>query len=137
MSSSHEIDVFVRFSETDAVGHVNNTSYFLYFEEARTKFFHQVFPERNSAFSMILASIKCDYIEPAYAGQTLHVVTEVSDIGNKSFSLSHILTETGSGKVIAKASCVTVCFNFIEQKSIQIPEKLKENLERYAPLQQS
>lgn len=136
MSSSYEIDVFVRFSETDAAGHVNNTSYFLYFEEARTKFFNHIFPERNPEFSMILASIKCDYIQPAYAGQILHVTTEVNDIGNKSFSLSHVLTEKSSGKIIAKAVCVTVSFNFEEQKSIQIPGKLKHNLERYFPVKQ-
>lgn len=35
----HELKVNVRFSETDALGHINNTSYFIYLEEARMKFF--------------------------------------------------------------------------------------------------
>lgn len=34
----HELKVNVRFSETDALGHINNTSYFIYLEEARMKF---------------------------------------------------------------------------------------------------
>ena len=34
-----ELEVNVRFSETDALGHINNTSYFIYLEEARMKFF--------------------------------------------------------------------------------------------------
>jgi len=29
----HEIQVNVRFSETDALGHINNASYFVYLEE--------------------------------------------------------------------------------------------------------
>lgn len=35
----HEFRVNVRFSETDAFGPINNTSYFIYLEEARMKFF--------------------------------------------------------------------------------------------------
>ncbi len=38
----NKIDIYVRFCETDAGGHVNNTSYFFYFEEARTKFFETI-----------------------------------------------------------------------------------------------
>lgn len=131
MRTTHEISVYVRFCETDAVGHVNNTSHFLYFEEARTKFFKELYPERNSSFSFILASIKCDYLEQAYSGQTLIVSTYVIRIGSKSFTIKHKLLNKDTGSIIATADAVTVCFDYIEQKALSISESLRMDLEKY------
>ncbi|MFA1821465.1 acyl-CoA thioesterase [Virgibacillus oceani] len=82
MGKIHEIETYVRFCDTDALGHVNNTRHFQYFEEARTKFFKAVYPERSASFSFILASIYCDYLAQAYADQILRVTTFVTNIGN-------------------------------------------------------
>ncbi|GIO22560.1 thioesterase family protein [Oceanobacillus sp. J11TS1] len=131
MRTPHEINVYIRFCETDAAGHVNNTSHFLYFEEARTKFFKELYPERNSSISFILASIKCDYLQQAYAGQTLIVATDVIRVGFKSFTIRHTLINNETGSTIATADAVTVWFNYTEQKSVPIPEKLRLNLEKF------
>lgn len=128
---THEIEVYVRFAETDALGHVNNTSYFLYFEESRSKFFKTVFPDRVNSINFILASIKCDYLGQAFAAQTLKVCTKVKEIGNKSFRINHTLKEIDTEKTIAKGEAVIVCFNFSEQKTVPIPNVLRENLENY------
>ncbi|WP_087972405.1 acyl-CoA thioesterase [Oceanobacillus rekensis] len=131
MTNSHDIEVYVRFCETDAIGHVNNTSHFLYFEEARTKFFRMIHPNRQSSSSFILASIKCDYIEQAYAGQVLKVSTNVLYIGTKSFTIRHRLIASDSNKIIAEAEAVTVCFDFKNQKTIPLNRELRESLEEY------
>ncbi|MEI3613176.1 acyl-CoA thioesterase [Pseudogracilibacillus sp. SO30301A] len=128
---THEVEIYVRFCETDALGHVNNISHFLYFEEARTKFFTEVFPEKDDRFNFIIASIKCDYIKQAYAGQILKVKTEIKKIGNTSFTLCHRLTTKDMGITIATAEAVIVCFHYQEQKSIPIPQELRTNLEKY------
>ncbi len=52
----HELEVNVRFSETDALGHVNNTSYFVYLEEARLKFFEALGLATND-FNFLLAPL--------------------------------------------------------------------------------
>lgn len=134
MTTSNEIEVYVRFCETDLAGHVNNTSYFLYLEEARTKFFRVLGIDRDhrdSALDFILASTKCDYLAQSYAAQTLKVFTNVSRIGTKSFTLHHLITEADSGIEIAKGTAVTVCFNYENQKTESIPDSLRENLEGY------
>lgn len=128
----HEIEIYVRFSETDAAGHVNNASYFFYFEEARIKLIEQMGYKVNGKISMssvILASTTCDYISQAYAGQTLKLKTSVAKVGNKSFTLSHLLTQSETDTVVARASATLVCFNFDEQKSETIPEEVREILE--------
>ena len=100
---SHDIEVYVRFCETDAMGHVNNTSYFLYFEEARTRFFRELASRHSRSFHSMLVSITCDYINQAFAHQTLRVSTRVKKIGTKSFRLIQLLTDAEKGKIIAKA----------------------------------
>ncbi len=77
MSHSHEIEVYVRFCETDAIGHVNNTSYFLYFEEARTKFLKKVYPNKPASFAFMIANINCSYLNEAFSDQTLKVSTNI------------------------------------------------------------
>jgi len=131
MNTSHEIEVYVRFCETDAVGHVNNTSYFLYFEEARTKFFSEICPERDASFSFILASVTCDYLSQAYASQILKLSTVVKNVGTKSFTLLHTLKEVDTGVDIAECISVTVCFNYSDQGTIPIPKNVRKRLEEY------
>ncbi|WP_068673628.1 thioesterase family protein [Oceanobacillus sp. Castelsardo] len=132
---TNEIEVYVRFSETDAAGHVNNTSYFLYLEEARTKYITQKFKqvnkkEKHSLNNFILASTKCDYISQAYAGDILKVKTTISHIGNKSFTFNHVITNANTDQVVIRASATLVSFNYSEQTSQPIPAEIRGYLER-------
>lgn len=124
-----EIEIYVRFCETDELGHVNNTSYFRYFEEARAKFFDVIYPDRSPSFSFIIASISCDYIQQAFAGEILIVNTIVNKIGNKSFTITQMLKNKETGITIAKGVLVLVCYNKEKGISITIPEPLGKNIE--------
>jgi acyl-CoA thioester hydrolase len=128
----HEIDVNVRFSETDALGHINNISYFIYMEEARLKFIEALGYDMDvSQWHFILASTKCDFVDQGYFNQVLKITTAVSKIGTKSFHLNHEILDSATGKLIAKGEAVMVYFNFEKQKSEQLPEILRVELERH------
>ena len=133
MKTIPEVDIYVRFCETDAGGHVSNTSYFLYFEEARTKFFGMIgfgLKDRKN-FNFIVARIECNFIAQSYASQILSVTTSVSKIGTKSYTLVHEIKDADTGALIANGSAVIVCYNFQEQHSIEIPTNLRKTLEKY------
>lgn len=133
MKTIPEVDIYVRFCETDAGGHVSNTSYFLYFEEARTKFFGTIgfgLKDRKN-FNFIVARIECNFIAQSYASQILSVTTGVSKIGTKSYTLVHEIKDADTGALIANGSAVIVCYNFQEQHSIEIPTNLRTTLEEY------
>ncbi len=132
---THEAEVRVRFCETDMAGHVNNTSYFIYLEEARGKFFRDIFPEHlNSVGRFILASTKCDYVSQAYFGQPLIIESWITHIGNKSFRFNHNIRDNDTGQVIAEAEATIVHFNYEEQKSESISEELREILDSHLAL---
>ena len=55
----------------------------------------------------------------------------VSNIGNKSFNLCYKLTELSDESVIyAKGESVQVCYDYVQDKSIEIPLELKQTLDR-------
>lgn len=134
MKTIPDVDVYVRFCETDAGGHVSNTSYFCYLEEARTKFFtaiHFGFEQANEENSFILARTECDFIAQAYAAQTLTVKSSIEHIGTKSFTLLHEIYEKKTDTLLARGRAVVVCFNFLEQRSVEIFPELRRTLQEY------
>ena len=130
MKSIADTDVYVRFCETDSGGHVNNASYFFYFEEARTRFFKSILEQENR-INFILARAECDYVAQAFAAQTLTVKSSIVHIGTKSFTMVHEIYEKESETLIAKARAIIVCFDFQQKKSIPISHELRAELEQY------
>ncbi|MDM5213605.1 acyl-CoA thioesterase [Peribacillus sp. NJ4] len=125
----HEFEVNVRFSETDALGHINNTSYFIYLEETRMKFFEALgLAMKVESWNFLLASTKCDFIAQGYFNQLLTIRSSLTKVGTKSCEMVHDILCSQTGEVIAKGSAVLVCFNFLNQNSEPIPEMIKEKL---------
>jgi acyl-CoA thioester hydrolase len=128
----HEIHVTVRFSETDALGHINNTSYFIYMEEARIRFIKTLGLEMDIAkWNFILASTKCDFIKQGYFGQDLLIKTFVSKIGTKSFQLEHDIIDVQTNELIARGQAIMVSFDFEQQQSTPIQPLMREELMLY------
>ncbi|MCA0171963.1 MULTISPECIES: acyl-CoA thioesterase [Bacillaceae] len=123
-------NVRVRFCETDALGHVNNTSYFIYLEEARVQFFDYLGKRTGTDdWPFILVSTKCDFLKQAYFNQSLQVETTVKRIGSKSFTLMHYIKDTESNAVVAEGEATVVYFDFKKQASEVIPDDLRLKLE--------
>ncbi|MEO2075554.1 MAG: thioesterase family protein [Bacillus sp. (in: firmicutes)] len=128
----HQIMVSVRFGETDALGHINNTSYFIYLEEARIRFIESLGYKMDVGnWNFILASTKCDFINQGYFDQSLLIRTFVSKIGNKSFQLEHDIICSKTNQLIAKGNAIMVYFDFENQKSEHLPDFLKNELKSY------
>jgi acyl-CoA thioester hydrolase len=124
--------ITVRCGETDALGHINNTSYFIYMEEARVKFFqHLGFGMDVKDWRFILASTTCDYIAQGFFNDELDVTAEVTEIGTKSFCLMHHMINRKTGRLIAKGKAVIVYFDFDKQASEALPDFLKSELSRH------
>ncbi|MBE4908965.1 acyl-CoA thioesterase [Bacillus luteolus] len=129
---NHITKIKVRFGETDALGHINNSSYFAYLEDARIGFFESIGCNMSTtSWNFILASTKCDFIGQGYFNQILKITTTVTRIGNKSFQLEHEIFDDQTDRLIARGNAIIVYFDFEEQQSVVIPESLKVELERH------
>jgi len=128
----HESSLKVRFSETDLLGHVNNSSYFVYLEQARVDFFSDLVPESSGKeWHFILASVKCDFLKQAFFNQKLTVVTKVKKVGNKSFQLVQIIYDSETNAKIAYSESAIIYYNFQTQKSEPLPTFIRETLLAY------
>ncbi|UOR13447.1 acyl-CoA thioesterase [Halobacillus amylolyticus] len=126
----HQIEIWVRFCETDLLGHVNNNNFFVYMEDARIRFFSDLGLVKED-WNFILASIKCDFLKQVYFNQTLVIKSGVTKVGNSSFHLEQEMYEKDSGELVAKGSSVIVQFDFAQQKSAPLTGDMRKQLETY------
>ncbi|HHW37766.1 MAG TPA: acyl-CoA thioesterase [Bacillales bacterium] len=128
----HHSFIRTRFCESDAFGHINNVSFFIYLEQARVDFFvDSHILDATKDWSFVVASQRCDYIKQAYITQNLVVKTGVSNIGNTSVSLKHKIVDQSSEELIAKGEVVLVAFDFTRQQSQPLNERMIEKLKQY------
>lgn len=131
----HITHLKVRFSDLDAMRHVNNASYLTYLEEARINYFNDLLnlPNNNLAFGAVVARIEINYLKPLELGEKLKVFTRVSKIGFKSADLENLITTERNGKLIIAAEAVTklVGYNFKNKETMAIPEEIKKIIETY------
>ncbi|MFC4737482.1 acyl-CoA thioesterase [Bacillus daqingensis] len=103
-------EISVRFSETDAFGHVNNTVAFIYFEQARIRFFqHGGLMDEwvNGPYMIVTGDLQCDYIRQITFGETLRVGVKAAKIGRTSVDIHYMvlnekdeLCMTGRGRIV-------------------------------------
>ena len=99
----------VRWGDMDAVGHVNNTLYFRYVEEARAQCFdaeHVYFPYGRAP---LLAHASLDFIKSVIYPATVAVIMTVTRIGNASLTFDVVIeTLENPGVIYAKGKNVVV-----------------------------
>ncbi|HSU79351.1 MAG TPA: thioesterase family protein [Candidatus Angelobacter sp.] len=125
-------EVRVRFAETDALGHVNNTSFFIYIEVGRIDFLSAIGASSSiEDWRYVVAHVSCDFLAQAYLNEELIVTSVVSHIGTKSFTLSHDIIRKSSGEKVAQGKAVLIHYNFETEESEPIPDWTREKLETF------
>ncbi|WML52544.1 thioesterase family protein [Neobacillus sp. PS3-12] len=128
----HQSLVRTRFCESDALGHINNVSFFIYLEQARVDFFIDTqILEDIEDWSFVAASVHCDFKKQAFVNQSLVIKTWVSHIGRTSVKLKHQIFEQNNEELIAEGEDVLVSYNVMEQKADPLSEQIKEKLKLY------
>ena len=126
MSQAFRSDIQVRFNDTDALGHLNNTSFALYAEYARVEFLDNL---RTGEVYLILAHIALDFVKQVKFREEVYVTTQVEKLGKTSVTLHQEVY--ASGEVAAKVRSVVVLFNYGTQKSVRLSDEVREQLQAY------
>lgn len=117
-----------RVSETDGIGHINNTTIPIWFEAARNEIFKLFTPDNSfENWKMIILNMNVDYVNQIYFGRNVEVYTWVKRIGNSSLQLYEEIHQ--DNRLCAIGSVTYVNFNLKTQKSEPIPEKIRRELE--------
>jgi acyl-CoA thioester hydrolase len=138
---AHRLEQEVRFGDTDAMGHANNSRFLTYCESARIAYWEAATGEpfglatHGARESMILAEIRVTYRSQAYFGEMLTVESRLGRIGRTSFTLEHRVTATeserGHARLVATAEAVQVLFDYLSGRPREVPGEIVARLEAF------
>lgn len=98
----------LRWRDQDALGHVNNVTYFRYFEEARVHLFAQLDRASSRQRVWLLAHASCDFLKPLLYPERIVVGLRLARLGRTSLELDAAIRSAVSGLVYARGRNIVV-----------------------------
>lgn len=112
----HRTPIQMRFSDTDALGHINNGSFAIYAEVARLALLSEL---GESFRSLILAHLSIDFRRQVHFGDRIEVDTAVEKVGTTSITLRQVVL--ANGEAAAEVHSVVVLFDYAAQRPRPLP----------------
>ncbi|WP_342578070.1 thioesterase family protein [Psychrobacillus sp. FSL K6-2843] len=119
-----------RVSETDGVGHINNTTIPIWLEGGRNQLFSLFNPELSfQNWKMIILKTTIEYKAQIYYGQNVEIRCWIKRIGNSSLELYEEIWQ--KEKLTVQANTIYVNLNVQENKSEVISDDIRRELEKH------
>jgi len=118
----------LRWGDMDALGHLNNTIYFRYFEQARVEWLYaNGWPvDRAASEGALLLTTNCHFrAQVVYPGD-IRIETYITKVGKSSFTFSQRMSRADAPDVIvAESVSVNVWCDYAANTSRPIPDRLR------------
>jgi acyl-CoA thioester hydrolase len=119
----------VQWGDQDALGHVNNTIPFRWFESARIAYNQRVglldlF--QSERIGPILATTACDFRRQITFPDTVHVGIRVVRIGRTSVGMEHAIVSERQNAVVAEGSATIVMLDYKNNKPHRVPDSIRQ-----------
>ena len=120
----------MRWGDMDANGHVNNTVYFRYMEQARIGWFDALVPEAEAwkTTGIVVANASCNYKRAMVYPGTVEVKLFVGKPGGSSVLTSYEMHLEGDRHLYADGAAMVVFIDMAKQKPVRIPDSIRERL---------
>ena len=108
----HSLPLQLRFSDIDALGHLNNAMYFNLYDLGKAKYLTAVRGEEvdwNKA-NIVVANVNCNFLRPVYFDEHIAVQTQMLSLQERSFKLLQQIVNIDTGEI--KSQCTTVMVGF-------------------------
>ena len=128
---THELVIPIRWGDMDAMGHVNNTVYFRYFEVARLEWMQRVGALPNpQGTGPVIVNAFCNFIRQVEFPGDLLARHYVTNPGRSSFDTYITLERTDQpGVRCAEGGAKTVWTDAAAKKSAPLPDWLRRLVE--------
>jgi len=130
---TYKTPIATRFSDIDAVGHVNNAIYLTYFEEARLKYWREAIHWDWSDAGVIVGRSEVNYLKPIMLHDQIVCYVRTTRIGDSSFDIMHVLvrlTELGE-EICTTGKTVCISYDYKANKSVPIPHAERTRMIEY------
>lgn len=131
------LPIQIRFSDIDALGHINNNVYFSYFDLGKTVYFDTIKPTTLSWTEglIVVAHIEVDFFSPIYYKERIVVESKVIKLGEKSGVFLQQIRNVRTDEVKCRCKSVFVTYNAATQSSMPIPDNWREAISIYEELE--
>ncbi len=129
---AHVERIPIRWGDMDAMGHVNNTVYFRFMEQARISWFDRLVPgeEAWQSTGVVIANASCNYRRAMTYPGTVEVKLFVGAPGGASVPTYYELRVDADPVPYADGAATVVFIDMKSQKSKRIPPEIRARLER-------
>lgn len=113
MNDWHEINVRVRYAETDKMGIVHHSNYPVWFEIGRSEFcrargFSYLEMEEKDNALLVVAEIYCRYKSPAYYEDEITIRTKCAEIRSRSIRFVYEIYRDADDTLLAEGETLHV-----------------------------
>ena len=117
----------VRWGDLDANGHVNNTTYFRFFEEARVSWLESLSLKVGGAETgPVIIKTEATFLRELGWPSTVEVRTYAGKAGRSSLDTYHEVVDQTTGDICCEGYAKIVWLNHLERKSTALPDALRQ-----------
>lgn len=127
------IEIPVAWGDMDALGHVNNTVYFRYFESGRIAYFRQLgfmASVTQAEVGPILGSINCKFKYPVTFPDTVSVGVRTVHVEDDRFVIEHCVVSHAAQRIAAQGEGVIVAYDYRTRKKATLPTEIKQRIQK-------
>lgn len=123
----HTTLIPIRWGDMDAYGHVNNTIYFRYAEQARCEWLESLgYKVAPVGEAPVIINAACTFLIPLTYPGTVEVRMYAGKLGRSSVETWYEMRLTGSDTLYAEGSSKIVWMDTATGKSVPIPDALRD-----------
>ncbi len=122
-----------RWADNDIYGHVNNVTYYSYFDTAANALLIQKtsFDIHHSPIIGLVVNSSCHFLQELTYPEIIEVGVAIAKIGNSSLTYDLAIFKQGQHEASAQGSFVHVFVERSTKKSISIPQEMRDALQDY------
>jgi acyl-CoA thioester hydrolase len=120
----------IRWGDMDAMGHVNNTSFFRYLEQARIEWFSEMDCDPSpQGQGPVIVNAHCTFLRQLKYPGEIEVLTFVGELGRSSFETTQEIRRVDEPEALAaEGGAKVVWVNFPLEKSMPLPDEIRRRL---------
>ncbi|MEH6551572.1 MAG: thioesterase family protein [Pseudomonadales bacterium] len=124
--------ISTRWMDNDVYGHVNNVTYYSYFDTAANRYLMEegYLDIQSAPVIGFVVSSACDYFSPIAHPDELQVGIRVDKLGNRSVTYGIAIFRQGEEKASAAGHFVHVFVDRASNTATKIPSSIRQALEK-------
>lgn len=123
----------VNWGDMDAFAHVNNVQFIKWFESIRIEYFMKISDESLISCKKvgpILAHISANYLAPVVFPDTVLAATNISKIGNSSFTMEYLIHSQTQNKPVATGTGVIVMLDYETGEKVSVSQEMRDKISK-------